>query len=131
MPDPNPIEYLRAWSAHCQLFWSRLQTAAILHSGVLVGWYKLPENQPILKICILSLGVLLSIFVTAIMVRDAQYLTTLQKKCGDAFPLTGHDHPKGRMCGFILVSIFPIIELILLGLTLLLPETLSKILGSK
>ena len=115
---PDSIEYLRAWSAHCQLFWSRLQTAAILHSGVLVGWYNLKNEHLLFKRGILFLGVFLSVFIISVMVRDAQYLKTLEKKCGETFPYTGHDFPKGRLCGFIIVITFPVIELLLLGLGL-------------
>jgi hypothetical protein len=107
------IEYARMWMQQSQLFWSRLQTAAILHSGVLAAWYKLPEDS-VLKTGVLCLGIFLSVFIIAIMVRDSQYMKEMRRRAGKSFPDTGKDAPHGRTCGYIIVSVFPIIELLIL-----------------
>ena len=110
------IEYARLWMQQSQLFWSRLQTAALLHSGVLVGWYKLRDAEPILNRGLLALGIFLSVFVVAIMVRDSQYMDKMKKLAGNTFPKTGKGAHYGRVCGFIIVLTFPVLELLLLVL---------------
>jgi hypothetical protein len=112
--DTSKIEYVKLWMQQSQLFWSRLQTAALLHSGVLVGWHSLPSTECVMKRGMLFLGIFLSVFLIAIMVRDGQYMEKLKALAGTDFPETGKAAPKGRMCGYIIVTTFPVIELFLL-----------------
>lgn len=127
--DPTPkIEYVKLWMQQSQLFWSRLQTTSVLHSGVLIGWYKLEtDDKSDLKSMILLLGIWLSIFLIAIMYRDSQYMEAMKAKAKgfsmtnpnelkeDAFPHLNKNSLSGRACGYFIVATFPVVEIFLLG----------------
>ena len=115
MSTPLEIEYLKLWMEQSKLFWSRLQSAAVLHTAVLAGWYTLGPTHPRLRCALLFLGLILSVFLLAIMVRDARYLDSLRGKVGALhFPYTGSDNPKGRDCGYIIVGILMVAEVALM-----------------
>jgi len=42
LSNSEKLEYVKLWMQQSQLFWSRLQTATALHTGILVGWYYRP-----------------------------------------------------------------------------------------
>lgn len=63
---------------------------------------------------LLFLGIFLSVFLIAIMVRDEQYMEKLKELAGSSFPETGKTAPKGSMCGYIIVTTFLVVELFLL-----------------
>lgn len=111
----DPIEYVKLWQVHSNLLWSRLQTVALLHTGVLVGWYNLQkESRWTLANLVLVFGLIVSVFVIAIMVRDSQYLDVLRRLSGDAFPTTNKSAPSGRGCGYLIVITLMVGELLLL-----------------
>ena len=86
---------------------SRLQTAALLQSGVFTAWYALKPKADLIPVKngLLLTGFLVSVFIISIMVRDGQYMEVLKSRAGVIFPYTGKDAPKGRGCGLFIVVI--------------------------
>ncbi len=99
-----------------KLFWSRLQTIAAIQTGVLVGWYKLPTDEQILKKGILILGLILSLLIAFIMRRDRKYMEKMHERAKPEFPEPDDcpDAPKGRDCAYAMLVVMMIADLILL-----------------
>lgn len=107
------FEYLKLWQTHSRMLWSRLQTAALLHSGILVSWYTLHKDGRIrLAAGVLVFGVILSSFILAIMVRDTHYVDVLKNRAGAAFPTTNKSL-SGRLCAYLIVGTLMMAEIIL------------------
>lgn len=100
------IEYEKLWAEQSKLFWGRLQTATALHSAILIGWYKI--NEPDLKDAVLILGIVISILLSLIMLRDSTHIDFLKKKVGCA-----SGFPWGRLYGFLIVIILMVTEVLL------------------
>lgn len=113
-PEQKELEYVKLWMQQSQLFWSRLQSAALLHTGILAGWYTIKNNHPRLGIGLLALGFAISFFLLFIMRRDGQYMDSIRNRAPNAFPWTGADAPNGRLCGMIIVGLLMLCELTLI-----------------
>jgi hypothetical protein len=128
-PEPKPdepkkdeltkkdrLEYVKLWMQQSQLFWSRLQTVAALHTGVLLGWYK-SRSEVLLKMGILTVGMILSVLVFIVMLRDGFYMDRFAKLANasgeDLCPKIG-GRWIGRVCGLLFVGILMFAELGLL-----------------
>jgi len=109
------IEYVKIWMQQSQLFWSRLQTISALQTGILVGWYKL-ANDPCLRIGILLMGIILSALILFIMRRDTKYMKKMEELAKNEFPTANDckDAPTGRQCGYAIVAVLILADLILL-----------------
>jgi len=120
--DTSKIEYVKLWMEQSRLYWSRLQTATALHTGVLVGWYYLQRDKdsPALALFLLCAGILLSILILVIMWRDTRYMDAMRKKAGeDVFPYPKCRLPIGGCCGALIIIFIMLAELCLLMIGLL------------
>lgn len=120
MPEhpTTQIEYLKLWNEQSKLFWSRLQTATVLHSGVLAGWYKLRQDNSSLQFFLLLIGSIVTMAILIIMYRDDQYMDKLRDLAGEYFPKV--DSTKlGRRCGYFIVGSIAFVELVIFALYLL------------
>ena len=108
------IEYAKLWMTQSQLFWSRLQTAALLHSAVLAGWYG-AKDHPRMRMALLGLGIILSCLLMMLMGRDAHYMEEMRKRADETFPDPEKHHIPGRKCGFAIVIILTLAEVVLLA----------------
>ncbi len=116
--DTSKIEYVKLWMEQGKLYWSRLQTATALHTGVLVGWYFLQKDMPCSKLApsLLVLGIWLSSLILLIMLGDARYWYALRDKAGeDVFPYPKCTRwPIGGVCGALIIFSLMVAEICLL-----------------
>jgi len=120
------MEYVKLWKDHSGMFWSRLQTAALIHSGVLVAWYTSGrDGHTHLPYYILVLGILLGCCLLAAMIRDAQYMDVLRQRSGHTFPSTHKKRPAGRWSGYLIVVLPLLAEVLLLASPVLRPVAVS------
>ncbi len=115
-PPKNDKDYVEHWMRQSELFWSRLQSATVLHSGVLIGWYQIKSKEVFLRAGILFFGIIISGFLIAIMARDADYMKRFRDICGIYFPHC--EKGNGRACAYWIIGILMGIELVLLTLTI-------------
>lgn len=108
VPKDDKIEYEKLWMEQSKLFWSRLQTAALIQTAVFAAWYQLEDN--ILRNGVLILGGILLILVALIMWRDGSVSNIYKERIG----IKNH-FPWGRLFGFMMI-----ISLIFSNLVLLL-----------
>ncbi|MDO8609357.1 MAG: hypothetical protein Q7R95_02325 [bacterium] len=111
------IEYVNLWMQQSQLFWSRLQTATALHTGILVVWFYLSKDEDWswLSPFLLGLGIVLSSLILIIMWRDGKYMDAMKDKAGkEVFPHPKCKCPIGRFCAAIMLVILMVVEVCLL-----------------
>ena len=116
-PPVNDKDYVEHWMRQSELFWSRLQSATVLHSGVLIAWYQIHPSDKLLRLGVLLVGIIISLFLIGIMRRDAVYLDKIKDICGFCFPDCG----KGlaRLYAYLIVWTLIAVEIILIGVIVL------------
>lgn len=117
------FRYVDLWERRVQLFWSRLQTAAAIQTGVMVGWYFLIQERKlehsILAALLCIFGFLLLFQIHKIMKKDGDYIDAITKRAGDAFPsFIGSEGKEGRIAGLniVKVCIWTLVAMVLLSL---------------
>lgn len=99
------MEYVKLWMQQSTLFWGRLQTAALIQTGMLAAWYQLSSQDKFrdLQFGILVVGGVLSVVLQIILVRDAQFMKRMASLAGSAFPAVKSCPGLGQACGFGLI----------------------------
>lgn len=105
----NQMEYTKLWVTLSTQLWSRLQSTAVLHSAVLLGWYKLKDTESGLKFGILLVGISISVLIITLMIRDSLYMKKIKDLAGETFP-TVKGGGTGRVCGILIVVAFAVAE---------------------
>ncbi len=83
-------DWMAAWNNQNNLFWSRLQTAALIVTGAFTAYYNLEDEEA--GLAVLCFSGTLTLLLFWIVVRDIVYLNKIQKRLStnnDFDPPTG------------------------------------------
>lgn len=115
------FRYVDLWERRIQLFWSRLQTATAIQTGVMIAWYFLIQERKfehsVASLALIVFGIILHWKILVIMQKDSEYIDAMTKKAGDCFPsYFGSNNKEGRGAGRSIIR-YCIGFLVILGLT--------------
>jgi len=71
-------DWINAWNNQNNLFWGRLQTAALIVSGAFTAYYNLNDERN--RIAVMWLSITLTILLFGILIKDICHLNKIQRR---------------------------------------------------
>ena len=109
------MQYVTLWAQQSQLFWSRQQTLALIHTGLIGAWYFARDEWYHLFAPIF--GTILSIPLAVIMYRDTQYMSALEVKAGGCFPNVGKPNYSARGAALCILGTLVFAQILLFSIS--------------
>ena len=126
MAEVENLHLVELWTQQSSLFWQTVYRVPIFATAIFVGWYVLHSNeQEVLAVLLLCLGIFTMIVQVAILARMAQYLNVFRDAAGHLIPHV--KSPKYRLLtGFRLGIAVPLSIAVFFALLVMAPSHLSK-----
>lgn len=111
----SETNYAELWREQSKLLWSRLQTALILNSAILAGWWKVRSDIYYGNL-ILVFGIVVSVLLGLIFLRDREVLNNFAMTARELKHVVDYGKPRfhGSNYGAILIFVPFVIYSILL-----------------